>query len=173
MRDAPITRALTADDAAAFQVLRLRALRESPESFGSTYEEEADRPLDVVAKRLAGEPDAGFVVGGWLAESGPLMGIAGCYRDLRLKWRHTGVVWGMFVASEARRRGLGQAVLDRLLIEARRWPDVTQLTLTVVPEHTTARALYLSRGFTSVGVSPRHLRDATRDYDLEHLWRLL
>jgi GNAT superfamily N-acetyltransferase len=169
----PFARVLTVDDAAAFQALRLRALRESPESFGSTYEEEADRSLELVAKRLAGEPEAGFVIGAWLTESGPLVGIVGCYRELRVKWRHTGVVWGTFVAPEARGRGLGRLLMDTLLGEARRWPDVTQLTLTVVPEHATARALYLSRGFTSVGVSPRHLRDATRDYDLEHLWRLL
>ena len=44
-------RSLTSKDAAAFQVLRLRSLRESPEAFGSSYDEEVSRPLTGVAAR--------------------------------------------------------------------------------------------------------------------------
>ena len=45
-------RQLTPADAAAFQALRLRSLRESPEAFGSSYDEEVSRPLTAVAERL-------------------------------------------------------------------------------------------------------------------------
>ncbi|MEZ4725895.1 MAG: hypothetical protein R3E79_02045 [Caldilineaceae bacterium] len=36
-------RALGADDAAPYQVLRLRSLQEHPEAFGSAYEDEVGR----------------------------------------------------------------------------------------------------------------------------------
>jgi hypothetical protein len=48
-----VIRPLGATAAAAFHALRLRGLRESPEAFGSTYEEGAGVPLDDIAARLA------------------------------------------------------------------------------------------------------------------------
>ena len=45
-------RRLGPQDTAEYQALRLRGLRECPEAFGSTYEEDAQLSLDVVAARL-------------------------------------------------------------------------------------------------------------------------
>ena len=164
-------RNLGESDAAEYQALRLRALREAPEAFGSTYAEEVDRPLDGIAAQLAGRgPGGGFVLGVAHLRGGALMGVAGCYREAGFKRRHAVVVWGMFVAPEARGAGAGGALLDALLAQARDWPALEQLTLSVVPENTVARALYVSRGFRSFGLAPRALRDEARYYDLEYLW---
>ena len=46
-------RPLCRSDAPDFQRLRLAALQEAPEAFGSTYEEDVLLPLDVVADRIA------------------------------------------------------------------------------------------------------------------------
>src|SRR5690349_20290464 len=46
-------RILTADDAAAYQAVRLRSLREHPEAFGSSTEEEGDTPIEKTAAFLA------------------------------------------------------------------------------------------------------------------------
>ena len=162
-------RLLTGADAAAFQVLRLRALHENPEAFGSTYAEEADRPLDEVAARLSGSRGA-FVIGGAFGAGGVLVGIVGCYRESRVKRRHEALVWGMYVAPEARGRGLGGALLDALIARARSMPGLEQLTLSVIPENVAARQLYISRGFQSFGTAPRALRDEERAYDLEYFW---
>ena len=163
-------RRLTAADAAAFQALRLRALRENPEAFGSTYADEVDRPLDDVAARLAADAQESVVLAAAPAAGSPLVGVVGCYREGGRKRRHVGVVWGMFVAPEVRGRGIGQALLGALLAEVRAWPELDQLTLTVVPENVAARALYLRHGFRPVGLAPRALRDEARYYDLESLW---
>ena len=58
-------RPLTSKDAAAFQVLRLRSLRESPEAFGASYDEEVSRPLTAIGERLqaALTPNARVVFG--------------------------------------------------------------------------------------------------------------
>jgi len=52
-------RRLTGKDGAAFQALRLKGLREHPDAFGSSFEEEVDRSLNQIAEAL----DARFVAG--------------------------------------------------------------------------------------------------------------
>ena len=52
-------RPLGPSDAAAYQAVRLRGLRESPEAFGSTYEEEVGYSIDVVAARIASSASPG------------------------------------------------------------------------------------------------------------------
>lgn len=75
-------RPLDAANAAAFQALRLRGLRESPEAFGSTYEEEAGVPLDEIAAGLARGAEREDVVFGAVDDAGVLMGVA-CGRRAR------------------------------------------------------------------------------------------
>ena len=140
-------RSLTSKDAAAFQVLRLRSLRESPEAFGSSYDEEVSRPLTAVGERLeaALTPHARVVFGA-LAD-GTLIGVVGCAQESRVKTRHKAVIWGMYVTPEARGQGVGRALLDRVVAEARRWPNVERILLSAVERATAARALYASAGF--------------------------
>lgn len=155
-------------DAAAFQAFRLRALREAPEAFGSTYEEEADLPLDTVAGLLAPADGPAQVVLGAFPEGGQdgeaLVGMVVCHRERRAKARHKASIGGMFVAPEARGLGIGRALLERVIAEARSWPGVEKLTLTVVERAATARALYHAVGFRPYGLEPDSLRqDDVRD----------
>jgi ribosomal protein S18 acetylase RimI-like enzyme len=157
-----VIRPLGADDAAAFHALRLRGLRESPEAFGSSYEEEVDRQLEVVAGRLTGDT---VVYGAWDGEV--LAGIGGLYRERNRKARHRATVWGMYVAPEARGRGLGRALLHALVAHARTLDGVDRLELGVTTTNTAARALYLAFGFTSYGIQPDAYRDDRGSWDAE------
>ena len=162
-------RPLTSRDAAEFQALRLRGLRESPEAFGSSYDEEVSRPLTVVAERLdAARSPTGRIVMGAFA-SGQLVGVVGCMQEARTKTRHKAVVWGMYVAPEARGRGIGRALLDRAVAEARSWPNVARIVLSVVDRASAARHLYRSAGFKPYAREVDAFRqDGHRD-DLEML----
>jgi hypothetical protein len=55
-RDQPVIRRLMPDDAGEYRTLRLRALREHPDAFTSSFEEEQIRPLAWAQARL--RPDA-------------------------------------------------------------------------------------------------------------------
>jgi hypothetical protein len=153
-------------DAAVFQECRLRALREAPEAFGSTYAEEAGLSAETVAGLLAPADGPEQVVLGAFAEDGggALVGIIVCHRERRLKARHKATIGGMYVASEARGRGIGRALLERAVAEARSWPGVEKVTLTVVVRATAARSLYRAAGFRPYGLEPDSLRqDGVRD----------
>jgi GNAT superfamily N-acetyltransferase len=151
-------RSLGASDAAAYQAVRLRGLRESPEAFGSTYDEEIASSLDTVVARieLTSVPNGRVVLGAYADDA--LVGIAGCYQESKAKLRHKAVIWGMYVAPEARGHGVGRRLLERAITEARTWPDVDRVTITVVERVRAARDLYLSAGFEVFGREPDALR---------------
>jgi RimJ/RimL family protein N-acetyltransferase len=164
-----VIRPLGATDAATFQALRLRGLRESPEAFGSTYEEEVGVPLGEIAARLARGAEGEDVVLGAFGDEGQLVGVAGLRRDSYRKARHRARVWGMYVAAEARGHGLGRALLESLIAHARTLPGVERLTLGVVPGNQAARSLYLRLGFVSYGLEPQAYSLAGEYWDSEHM----
>ncbi|HRJ41637.1 MAG TPA: hypothetical protein PL105_07145 [Caldilineaceae bacterium] len=57
--DQPTIRLLTTDDAAAYRRVRLQALQEHPEAFGSSAEDFAVQPLSDVADRLRSQGGSG------------------------------------------------------------------------------------------------------------------
>jgi GNAT superfamily N-acetyltransferase len=82
----------------------------------------------------------------------------------KVKARHTAIVWGMYVWPEQRGRGLGRRLLEAIIDEARIWPDVERLTLTVVERAGAACQLYRAMGFETYGREPDGLRqDGVRD----------
>jgi RimJ/RimL family protein N-acetyltransferase len=148
-------RRLVPDDAAAYRALRLRGLAEHPDAFTSSHEEESRRPLDGTLARL--QPDGAEAVWGAFVD-GTLAGSAGLARERRIKNRHKAVVFGMYVAAEHAGRGVGAALLARIVDEARRVPGLLQLVLTVTDTNAAARRLYERFGFRSFGVEPRAIR---------------
>lgn len=149
-------RILTAGDAAAYQALRLRGLQESPAAFGSTYESEADTPLEQIAERLArGAGRENVMFGAFDDDGGALVGLAGLGRQTGRKTRHRAGVWGMYVAPEARGRGVGRVLMSALIAHARTLNGVERLTLGVEAGNEAARALYHSLGFVTYGIEPQ------------------
>lgn len=157
-------RALTPDDAAIYWALRLRALRDEPDAFGSSYEDAKDRPLEKVAEQLRGSADA-FTLGAF--ENGSLVGTITFHRPTGMKERHTANIFGMYVAPEAQGRGVGGALLDALLTRARMLEGLEQIYLGVVTTQAAARALYRSRGFEVYALVRHGLKVGDRYLDEE------
>jgi len=146
-------RILGAEDAAAFRQLRGERLVSEPRAFGESPAEHEARPLESFRKKLAETKDDDFVLGAF--DGDRLIGAAGFSRIQRVKRRHKGGVWGMFVIPEYRRRGIARALLEALLERVRKLPDLRLVELSVTVEP--ARKLYESLGFIAWGREPASL----------------
>lgn len=163
-------RELTEVDVEPYWDLRLRALREEPEAFGASYEEDRERPLERVRQRLAEtevSPDA-FILGAFV-EDDRLAGMIGLVRQSGAKVRHKALIWGMYVVPEERGRGLARRLLDETVRRAREMPGLEQLVLAVVTRNAPARDLYITAGFEVFGLEPLALKVGERYLDEEHM----
>jgi ribosomal protein S18 acetylase RimI-like enzyme len=159
-------RRLQPADAAAYRELRLRALREHAEAFTSSFEEESEKPVETSKRRLA-ESTGNKFWGAFLDDA--LVGIVGLDREQRIKNHHKATLVGMYVAPEAGRRGVGQALVDALLAQARA-DGIELLLLTVTHGNATARELYARCGFATFGVEPDAIRVAGESFAKEHMY---
>jgi ribosomal-protein-alanine N-acetyltransferase len=73
-----------------------------------------------------------------------------------------GEIANLAVAQSARRRGIGQALLEAIIVEARE-TRVSRLFLEVRESNSAARALYESRGFTAIARRSRYYRKPVED----------
>lgn len=151
-------RQLTDADALAYHELRLRGLREHPEAFTSSFEEESRKPLGWAQKRLAHSPEApyNFVLGA--LSDARLIGILGVSIEPRAKVQHKGNVFGMYVAPEHAGRGVGQRLLTACIERARGIPGLELLQLTVTDGNLRAKALYEKAGFRAFGLEQNALK---------------
>jgi ribosomal protein S18 acetylase RimI-like enzyme len=156
-------RRLTPADAAAYRALRLRALREHPEAFTSSYEEESEKPDIQSEERLRnGAAFWGAFIDGQLA------GMVGLDREQRVKNRHKATVVAMYVAPEFGRRGAGLALMQALVAHARE-AGLELLVLTVTHGNDGARVLYERIGFASYGIEPHAIKVGARAYAKNHM----
>ena len=146
-----VIRQLLEDDAGPYRALRLRALREYPQAFTSSYEEESGKPMDWSERRL--KPDAQWPNDVFMGafESDDLCGMAGLQGRYRAKERHNATVVGMYVAPECAGKGVGAALLQGLIARARFMPELEQIDLTVTAGNGHAEALYRRCGFVEYG----------------------
>jgi ribosomal protein S18 acetylase RimI-like enzyme len=141
----PSIRRLAPDEWAAYRVLRLRALEESPDAFGSTLAHERDRPDAEWASRLApSSSDLPLV-----AElAGEAVGLAWGKIDATLP--DTARLYQMWVAPAQRGLGVGRMLVDAA-IEWAKASQMRRLALCVTCGDTAAMRLYARAGFRVVG----------------------
>jgi ribosomal protein S18 acetylase RimI-like enzyme len=159
-------RKLTETDAEDFRNIRLRALRDNPEAFGSSHEESLTIPLASVVQRLRNEStaDDNFILG---AFEHTLVGIVGFRREQGIKERHKGMIWGMYVTPEMRGKGIGKALISQSIAYASGSQGLLQIHLSVVTTQDDARHLYRSLGFEVYGLEPRALKVGDQFLDEE------
>ena len=133
---------LTPEHVSRLRSIRLRALSDAPDAFGSTFEEAAARQPAGWAKQLRDLPT--FVA----VRDGRDVGMVRCARDATV----TDTAWliSMWVAPEARRTGVGSLLVDGVIDWARS-TSVSRLLLDVADDNAPAIALYARKGFEPNG----------------------
>lgn len=87
-----------------------------------------------------------------------LVGIVSLQRDTKIRLNHKALVCGMFVHPMASGKGIGRKLIEQLLIEVKKQPEIKQLYLTVLASNTRAQRLYATFGFEKYAHEPRSVR---------------
>lgn len=139
-------------EAARVRELRLRALRDAPGAFATSFERAQERPLqhweDFAVKSEMAETQVTLVVvddARWLA-------MTSCFLDKQEP--HTAWLVQMWVEPESRGRGLGRRLVEAAADWARA-RGVTRLKTSVSEGNASAEALYEAVGFHPTGARGR------------------
>lgn len=136
------------DDWAVFREIRLRALLESPDAFGSTYGEESSQSVrawrDWAAGRWRGGVAAVFLA---RDDERPVGTATGAVYEAEPRVTH---VYAMWVEPDARGAGVGRALVDAVTGWARAG-GCDRLVLNVTDSNAAARAFYEACGFEETG----------------------
>lgn len=152
MKISLVIRKATADDAMKLREIRLRALREEPDAYGSTYEESARYSIEQWV-RMAGEWNYFLAL-----VHGQVVGMAsGGQFPPRPEARW---LYGMFVRREFRGTGVADALVETVVQWARD-EGVSTLGLHVTTSLARPVAFYTRLGFVPYGKPTPMDRDAT------------
>jgi ribosomal protein S18 acetylase RimI-like enzyme len=139
----------------------LEALRSEPAAYSSSYEETLARPDEHWQQRLANDRSVHLLA---RAKRRPI-GMVGGYLGSDEGDESVAVVFGMYVTSEHRGRGIGRLLLTSLLDRLSTFPGITTIRLWVTETQDPARRLYESVGFQVVGKTEERIVVDDQQYD--------
>jgi ribosomal protein S18 acetylase RimI-like enzyme len=169
---ATLVRRLAPADAPAYRALMLDGYAGDPDAFTAAVAERDALPLAFWEARLAaGDSPAEIVIGALI--DGRLAGALGVRFAQRPKFRHKASLFGMHVAHDARRRGLGRLLVEAALEEARRRDGIILMQLTVTEGNPAPQGLYAACGFVTYGVEPMAVQSGAGYAAQIHMWRKL
>lgn len=149
-------RPLTRSDAEAFRELRREMIEREPRAFAESLAEHVAAPAEAFARRLESSSGDNFVMGAF-APGGQLIGAAGFVRNMRVKARHKGLIWGVYTQPTWRNQGVARAVMKQLMERVKTNSQIEQVILTVACDQTPALRLYRSLGFEVFGTEKHSL----------------
>ena len=131
--------------------IRLEMLREAPDAFWFTYDDEVGFGPERWQEHLG----RAWVVHALL--DGRVVGSAGLAPHWQEDRDGTAELFGMYVTPAARRRGVGEALVEAVVEEARR-QGYGRVVLEVADTNDAAAGLYARCGFTPTGAVQDHPR---------------
>ncbi len=149
-----MVRELHKGDISDFFPLRLEALERDPTAFGSSYEEEMAKGPAWLKSILSAAKDNNAVFGAFYETK--LVGTIGIYSDHHVKSSHKVTIWGMYVRSDYRRKGLGKTLVAKAIDHAKFKMNARTVYLSVESNNLAAKNLYLGCGFKVWGREPIH-----------------
>lgn len=152
-------RHLKADEWRAYRDVRLRALGDSPNAFGSTLSVEEIKPDEYWVERLSAGATSRWNLPVVAGTGDELVGLAWGWIDPSVP--QTAHVFQMWVAPNSRGLGCGSMLLDALINWARQ-SNAQHVVLRVTCGNTAANRLYTRAGFEPAG-DPEPLRPGSTE----------
>jgi RimJ/RimL family protein N-acetyltransferase len=144
-------RELKIDDFEAYNELREMALNVGTEIFVSTNDEERDGRKAKFTSRM--QDDFSFVMGAF--EGNILIGVVTFIREDRIKIKHKGGIYGMFINPDYQGKGIGSELMKLTLQKASEMEGLRQINLGVMSTNLNAIRLYEKMGFKPYGVEEK------------------
>ena len=138
-----------------YRALRLEALSDSPQAFGSSFSGESAQPDSHWINRLE-EAAAGRSVSLFAERDGSLVGMIGAFYEAGPE---VATVVAVYVQPQVRGRGVGKLLVGAMVDRLREMPGTHKAKLMVNVEQASALALYRGAGFVEVGVERVPLGD--------------
>jgi ribosomal protein S18 acetylase RimI-like enzyme len=161
-------RRLLPDDLKEVLSCRYRALETEPNAYVTTMEEEKTRGPSLFTMVLSSKGEGNVIFGA--IDKKNIAGMIGILRNNKIKDRHKAKIWGMYVDSHYRGKGIGGRLLDMALEHAREKMKVTIVTLSLESNNHVARQLYESRGFQWWGTEPEAMFYQGIYYNEDHMF---
>ncbi len=151
-------RPLTTAHAGAMLELQNTCYNHNPACFTSTQDQLADH-----LSHLDSDPKQLNVVFGAFSDDAPpspdnFLGLVGMTHYGCALRRHKAHIWGLSVIPKSRRKGVGKALCEALVLHARTLTSIEKLTLTLTGEAVAALHLCRGLGFRIEGVEPMSMK---------------
>jgi len=156
-------RQLQADNYLSWKEIRLEALKNHPECFGLSYEEEIIKTEEEWQKQLKNN----YIFGAFIEEK--LVGTAAYFIYKPIKIKHKGYIWAVYVKPEYRGQNITSLLFKSLIEHAQ--TNISKLLLTVNTENLAAIKIYQNLDFKIYGTDTNSLKVNGKFYD-EHLMSL-
>jgi len=143
------------------RAIRLEALQSEPAAYSSSYQETLSRSDEHWQQRLTNDHSVHLLA----RALGRPIGMVGGYLGSDEGDDSVAVVFGMYVTSEYRGRGIGRLLLTTLIDRLSAFPQISTIRLWVTETQVPARALYESMGFRVVGKTEEGIVVNDRRYE--------
>jgi RimJ/RimL family protein N-acetyltransferase len=158
-----IFRQLIATDYNDYKSVRLESLKQYPNNFGTTYDEELNSTSLKLDTAIKCADNNNFAFGAF-SSAEKLIGICGFVTEPRLKTKHRGEVVHMFVDSKYAGQGIGRALLQLVINKAFDNSQIEQIILSVVYTNKNALNLYKQLRFAEYGRLEKYFKTKDQYY---------
>ncbi|PPA70716.1 GNAT family N-acetyltransferase [Jeotgalibacillus proteolyticus] len=149
-----LVKQLSGEYAEEYRELRLKALKEHPDAYSSSYEEKCTAPLQETIDQL--NSGSSYTFGAFKHKK--LIGVVTLIPYYALKLRHKALIVAVYVNPMDRRGGAAGELMRTAIRQAYQLEHVEQILLTVAEGNAGAKGLYTSLGFKTYGVEKKALK---------------